>query len=143
MKAEVSNMKREKNKIVRSSKRSRWFWGIAVSVYSILYGLFYVIYKGYMISHAQPFMSFLPETLIGMLLIMFGLLKITGIVTDNRVIRLIGIVGLSAIWGGMLFITTSYSFGLGYPDPSFIDKLFVWTACLRISLKGTKHLTNG
>lgn len=126
---EIKQVKREREKPVE-------VWGLIMAFYSILYGQFFIRHNGYLIAWAEPYMRFLPENWIGVMLILFGGIKIIGIVRKSKLQKRIGIWGLSAIWGGLMLVAFLFSFGTGYPSAQWIDKLLVVVICWRISLKG-------
>src|SRR5699024_5644040 len=106
------------------------------AIYSILYGVFYLRHTGYLLSRTEPYMQSLPENWIGIALILFGIIKLIGVLTKRKFIKRTGIWGLSAIWGGLACVAFLFSFGTGYPNSQWIDKLLVVTICFRISFLG-------
>ena len=128
-------------KLMREINRERHrqplaFWGLWIAIVSLLYGEFIVRVDGYLLRHKEPYFADLPEDLIGGLLLVAGVLKLIGVLANQNTLKKVGIVTLSALWSGLFVLAFTYSFGTGYPHPSYIFMGFVVIACFRISLKG-------
>lgn len=119
-----------------SNKRPSDFWGALIAIVSVLYGEFIYRVDGYLIANAEPYLSKLPENIIGAALMILGLLKITGLVLQYKPLKKVGIWLLSGIWSGLFFVALTYSFGTGYPHPSYIFMGMIAIGCFRVSLKG-------
>ncbi|ALV20772.1 hypothetical protein [Carnobacterium antarcticum] len=132
----MENTKLKKELIHAKSKRPSDFWGYAIATVSILHGDFIYRIDGYLVTHAEPYLSKLPEKGIGLFLLFAGVIKLVGLISRNKYLKKISIWMLSAIWGGLSFVSITYSFGTGYPDPYYIFMIFVLVACLRVSSKG-------
>lgn len=118
-------------------KRSNFaFWGFWISITSIIQGWFIYHYSGYLMVHSEPYLRFIPEKLIGIVLIAFGVVKIAGVLSDNRILKSAGIWGLSSVWTALFVVAATFSFGTGYPDDRFIIHLFIMIACYRVSFRG-------
>lgn len=112
------------------------FWGLLISIASVIYGDFIVKIDGYLLANSEPYFSKLPENPIGVLLIIAGLIKLIGVLLDNGRLKKLGILFLSAMWTGLFIVALTFSFGSGYPHPSYIFIGFMMVACFRISLRG-------
>lgn len=119
-----------------SNKRPSDFWGALIAVVSILYGEFIFRVDGFLIANAEPYLSKLPENTIGILLIIFGVLKLAGLGLQYKPLKKIGIWLLSGMWSGLFFVALTYSFGTGYPHPSYIFMGMIAIGCFRVSFKG-------
>lgn len=128
------NLKRDIRKATNEKKRS--FWGSLIAVVSILQGEFIVRVDGYLLEHSEPYLKNLPESAIGWLLILFGLIKLIAVIVKNNRFKKYAIWGLSALWTGLFLIALTYSFGTGFPHPSWITYMMVMISCYRVSLKG-------
>lgn len=130
-------MSREIRQIAEKSRHEKVaFWGLLMGIYSVFYGIFYLRHQGYLIANAEPYMRFLPEKTIGWAMLIFGVIKILGVLLRNDFMKMIGIWGLSAIFGGMALVAFTFSYGSGYPNSVWIDRILVVVICLRISFKG-------
>lgn len=132
----MSDTKLKRELYQAKNKRPSDFWGYAIALLSLGYGHFIYVFNGYLIAHAQPYLKHLPEKWIGVFLIVAALLKLLGLATQTKLLKKWSIWLLSALWGGLFFVSVTYSFGVGYPDPSYLFNLFILVACLRVSLKG-------
>lgn len=131
---EDQNLKRELNAARRKTKTP--FWGAIIAIVSILQGEFVVRVDGYLLEHSEPYLSRLPEDAIGWILIIFGVIKLLALIFKNNRLKKYGIWGLSGIWTGLFIISLTYSFGTGYPHPSWITYGMVTIGCYRVSFKG-------
>lgn len=118
------------------SKRPTRFMGITMAVFSILYGEFILRVDGFLLSWTEPYFQGIPVKLIAWLLIVSGLLKIVGNVTDTLWLRKVGIWSLSGVWTGLFVLALTYSFGSGHPHPSYLFNGLVVIICWRISARG-------
>ena len=119
-----------------SNKRPSDFWGALIAFVSVLYGEFIFRVDGFLIDNAEPYLSKLPENTIGILLMIFGVLKLTGLGLQYKPLKKIGIWLLSGMWSGLFFVALTYSFGTGYPHPSYIFMGMIAIGCFRVSFKG-------
>lgn len=110
--------------------------GLFIAVLSILYGEFTIRVDGYFISHVEPYLKGLPEDAIGGILLVLGVIKLIGIFARSYKWKRRGIIGLSAAWSGLFAIATTFSFGTGYPHPSWMFFLLTVGICLIESSKG-------
>lgn len=119
-----------------SNKRPSDFWGALIAFVSVLYGEFIFRVDGFLIANAEPYLSKLPENTIGILLMILGVLKLAGLVLQYKPLKKIGIWLLSGMWSGLFFVALTYSFGTGYPHPSYLFMGMIAIGCFRVSLKG-------
>ena len=112
------------------------FWGFSISLLSLFYGSFILIFGDYMHSLFSRLFDVIPDWTIALLLITSALIKLIGIRKRNKKIMRVGIVCLSAVWTAIEAVYLVYSFGVGYPNPSFIFMGFIVIACYRVSKKG-------
>lgn len=126
-----------KEEILREKcKGSFPFWGYSISLLSVFYGGFILIYGDYMHNLFSRLFDVIPDWTIALLLIASALIKLIGIHKQNKKIMRIGIVCLSAVWTAITAVYLVYSFGVGYPNPSFLFMGFIAIACYRVSKKG-------
>lgn len=117
-------------------KRPPHFYGFTIAAFSILYGEFILRVDGFLLSWTEPYFQVIPVTLIGILLIIAGAIKISGIILNNTFLRKIGIWSLSGVWSGLFVLALSFSFGTGYPHPSYLFNGLFFVICLRVSIRG-------
>lgn len=110
--------------------------GLFIALLSILYGEFTIRVDGYFIAHVEPYLKGLPEDIIGGILLVLGVIKLVGILSRSYKWKRIGIIGLSAAWSGLFVIAVTFSFGTGYPHPSWMFFLLAVGICLIESSKG-------
>ena len=119
----------------RKRKPPLAFWGLLVALQTVMMGLFIINIDGYLTAHSEPYLT-LPENIIGLFAVVVGCIKIIGVLTNNKAMKRWGIWLLAAFWGGLFFISATYSFGSGYPHESYIYSFGLMAASWRISLKG-------
>lgn len=117
-------------------KRSFPILGFVISLLSITYGEFVARVDGYFLAHTEPYLRGLPEDIIGWLLIVAGVIKLLAILAKNTKLKRFGIVSLSVIWSGLFAVSFLYSFGTGWPHPSWQFMLFVTAICIIESIQG-------
>ncbi len=120
----------------RSKKPPFAFWGMMISVVSLLYGEFIWRVDGFFLNHAEPYMQKLPENFIGIFLIFGAVIKLIGVFTEIKICKRWGIWLLGGAWSGLFVVTTAFSFGTGYPHPSWIFALMLMVSSFRIAFKG-------
>lgn len=131
---EDQSLKKDLNQARKKMKPP--FWGAAIAIVSILQGEFIMRVDGYLLEHSEPYLQNLPEELIGLILVIFGAVKLIGLISRNNRIKKYGILGLSSVWTGLFIISFTYSFGTGFPHPSWILYGLAVAVCYRVSLKG-------
>lgn len=112
------------------------FWGLMIAICSILHGDFIVQVEGYLLAHSEPYFYKLPENVVGYILLIAGVIKLIGVIFDYNPLKKIGIWMLSGVWSGLFILSFTFSFGTGYPNPSYIFMFFIMVACFRVSWKG-------
>lgn len=117
-------------------RRETPFFNIMIALVSILHGEFITRVDGYLVEYSEPYIEYLPEQLVGVALIILGVMKLVSILSDNTQLKKYSIWGLSGIWTGLFFIALTYSFGSGYPSPSWYFYFFVVSGCWHISRRG-------
>lgn len=118
-------------------KRPVSFWGLSIAILSILYGEFIIRVEDFLLGRVEPYFQQLPVEIIGVLLIIAGAIKLLGILTNNLLLRKIGIWSLCGIWSGLFILAMTFSFGTGYPHQSYMFNGFVLAICFRVSYKGS------
>lgn len=112
------------------------YLGMSVGIVSFLTGMFFTIFSGELSVFFQPYLKNVPEVFVGVTLVVFGVMKVIGILTNNTLLRKISIVALSFLWGSLFVVSTVYSFSIGFPSISFIFAGKVAADCMRISIRG-------
>lgn len=122
--------------LIEKGKRAFPFWGYSISILSLFYGSFILIYDDYMHSLFSRLFDVIPDWSIALLLIASALIKLIGICKRNKKLMRVGIICLSAVWTAIAAVYWVYSFGVGYPNPSFLIIGFIAIACYRVAKKG-------
>lgn len=112
------------------------FWGCSISLLSLFFGSFILVYGDYMHSLFSRLFDVIPDWSIALLLITSALIKLLGIYKKNKKIMRVGVICLSAVWTAITAVYLVYSFGVGYPNPSFLFMGFISIACYRVAKKG-------
>lgn len=120
----------------RNKKPPFSFWGLLLALFSFGWGEFILRVDGYLLSHAEPYMQKLPEWFIGWFLVMASLIKIIGVLTEIKTFKRWGIWLLGGVWCGLSVVSIAYSFGTGYPHPSWMVALLATAGCWRIAFRG-------
>ena len=118
------------------SKRAFPFWGFSISLLSIFFGSFILVFGDYMYSLFSKLFDLIPDWTIAILLITSALIKLIGIQKKNKKVMRVGVICLSAVWTAITAVYLVYSFGIGYPNPSFLFMGFITIACYRVARKG-------
>lgn len=126
-----------KEEILREKCKGAFpFWGYSISLLSLFYGSFILIYGDYMHSLFSRLFDVIPDWTIAVVLIASALIKLIGIRKHNKKIMRVGIICLSAVWTAITAVYWVYSFGVGYPSPYFLIVSFIAVACYRVAKKG-------
>ena len=126
-----------KEEILREKCKGTFpFWGYSISLLSVFYGSFILIFGDYMHSLFSRLFDVIPDWTIAILLIGSALIKLLGIHKKNKKVMRVGIVCLSAVWTAIAAVYWVYSFGVGYPSPYFLIVSFIAVACYRVAKKG-------
>lgn len=126
-----------KEEILKEKSKGAFpFWGFFISIHSLLYGGFILLFGDYMHSLFSRLFDVVPDWTIAVMLIVSAVIKLVGILKRDKKLMRIGIVCLSAVWTAITAVYLVYSFGIGYPSPSFMFMGFIAIACYRVSKKG-------
>lgn len=118
------------------NKGSFPFFGFAIAVLSLFYGVFLLVFGDYMHSLFSKLFDLIPDWPIALWLIGSAVIKLIGIRKGHKKLMRIGIVLLSAVWTAIAAVYTVFSFTTGYPSPSFLFLIFIVVVCYRVSKKG-------
>lgn len=135
LKKEIEIVEKEE----KHAEESSYFWGYLTGGMSFFNGLFLIVSDGILATRMDTYLFGIDEDLFGWLLMIFGAIKVIGILADLYQARLIGIVGLTAVWLPLFVLSLIFSFGIGYPSNAFLSNLVILIACLRVSYKGAKN----
>jgi len=126
-----------KEEILKENHRRAFpFWGFSISLLSIFFGSFILVFNDYMYSLFSKLFDLIPDWTIAIVLIISAVIKLIGILQQNKKLMQVGIICLSAIWTAITAVYLVYSFGIGYPNPSFLFMGFMTIACYRVAMKG-------
>lgn len=117
-------------------KKSSFFWGKVVSYFSIFHALFLLVQPDFILVPLDTYLLGINQRLIGGLLIVVAVTKLVGIYFDSDTLRVLGIIGLSGVWGVLFTLSLMWSFGIGYPSNTFLSAGFMLVAILRVAYKG-------
>lgn len=124
------------NNIRKEVERYRWknesYWKLVVSLYSIFYGVAYLVATSVSLVALDPVLRQLPQEVVGWSLLGFALIFLIDIFAKNDYSFTIGLAGLSFVWGGLLVTGTWYAFTEWVFIPFWLDKLLILTICLKI-----------
>lgn len=122
--------------LIEKGKGAFPFYGFAIAILSLFYGVFLLIFGDYMHSLFSKLFEVIPDWPIALWLIGSAVIKLIGIRKGYKSLMRIGIVLLSAVWTAIAAVYTVFSFTTGYPSPSFLFMIFVVVVCYRVSKKG-------
>ena len=112
------------------------FFGAAIAWFSIGFSMFLIYFGDYMHSLFSSLFDIVPDGIIAAILITSAVIKLIGIYSKNKKLKRVGIVALSAIWTAIEAVYLVFSFGIGYPSPSFLFVGLVVVICYRVAKKG-------
>lgn len=130
----TEELKKEQEKV-----RVSYFWGLVIAIVSIMQGTHILFYDGVLAERLNVYLLEMNEDIFGLVLVLFGVIKLLGVISDSFKMRAIGIVGLSITWGMLTAVAFMFSFGIGYPNTAYISNGFMMVACLRVSYKGASR----
>lgn len=130
----VSEELKEEKRQVKPS----YFWGVTVAIISLLNGLHLLFYEAVIVDRLNAYFLGVNEDIFGVVLVLFGGIKLVGVLIDSVTMRAVGIVGLSVTWGMLWVVALMYSFGLGYPSTTYLSNGMMLVACLRVSYRGVR-----
>ncbi|GEQ32148.1 hypothetical protein B795N_00300 [Marinilactibacillus psychrotolerans] len=111
--------------------------GYLISIFSIWYGFFNIQNDFYLIGLIEPYLQHIVSIkFIGYCLVLFGMLKLIGIIKNNTLARKLGIWSLTGMWSGLFALALTFSFGTGYPHATYGFNALVLVLCLIVSFKG-------
>lgn len=134
----MPNKVSEKLKEEQQQVKPSYFWGITIGIASVMYGIHLLFYESVIVDRLEAYLLGANEDVFGVMLVLFGVIKLVGIIIDSVIMRVVGIVGLSVVWGMLWVVALMYSFGLGYPNTAYLSNGMMLVACLRISYRGVR-----
>ena len=134
----MANKVSEKLKEELEQEKPSYFWGMTIAITSVMNGFHLLFYPSVLSDRLETYLLGVNEDLFGLALVMFGVVKIIGIIIDNVNMRGIGIVGLSIVWGMLWVVAMMFSFGIGYPSTAYLTNGLMLVACLRVSYRGVR-----
>lgn len=134
----MANKVSEKLKEEQHQMKPSYFWGMTIAIASVMNGFHLLFYESVIVERLEAYMLGVNEDIFGIALVLFGLIKLIGIVVDSWLMRGVGIVGLSIIWGMLWVVALMFSFGIGYPSTTYISNGVMLVACLRVSYRGVR-----
>ena len=134
----MANKVSEKLKEEQYQAKPSYFWGTAVAIGSVMNGLHLLMYESVIVDQLNAYFLGADENIFGVALVLFGMIKLIGILIDNVIMRRVGIVGLSMVWGMLWVVALMFSFGIGYPNSAYISNGMMLVGCLRVSYRGVR-----
>lgn len=134
----MANKVSEKLKEEKYQAKQSYFWGMAIAIVSVMNGLHLLFYEDVIVDRLNAYFLGVDENIFGVVLVLFGTIKLIGILVDSVIMRRVGIVGLSIVWGMLWVVALMYSFGLGYPSTVYLSNGMMLVACLRVSYRGVR-----
>jgi len=128
-----------KKDLEKHKNRKNAFWGIVVAVMTFVYGFYYAMFDGYLISLLEPNTGFSFSFQVGVIMMVLGSLKLIGVIFNVHWLRVVSLWLIALVWGGLLSTSLAFSFGTGYPNTVWLDRLLMVVICLRTSLKGVSY----
>ena len=128
-----------KKDLERYKNKKNAFWGIVISVMTFVYGFYYAMFDGYLISLLEPNTGFSFSFQVGVIMMVLGFLKLIGVLFNIHWLRVVSLWLIALVWGGLLSTALAFSFGTGYPNTVWLDRLLMVVICLRTSLKGVSY----
>lgn len=123
----------------RKAEETSYFWGYFISIISIMDGIFILATENFLGNRLDAYLLGVGDNIFGWALVILGLAKILGILADSKKMRLVGVVGLSVVWGMLFAVSLLFSFGIGYPSNAFISNGAMLGATFRVAYKGVFH----
>ena len=134
----MANKVSEKLKEELEQEKPSYFWGMTIAIVSVMNGLHLLFYPSVLSERLDAYLLGVNEDIFGVTLVLFGAIKLIGIVIDSVNMRRVGIVGLSVVWGMLWVVALMFSFGIGYPSTTYLSNGLMLVACLRISYRGVR-----
>ena len=118
--------------------KTSYFWGMTIAIVSVMQGFHLLFYDSVIVDRLDAYLLGTNEDIFGVVLVLFGAIKLIGIVIDSVNMRAVGVVGLSITWGMLWVVALMFSFGIGYPNTAYISNGLMLVACLRVSYRGVR-----
>ena len=134
----MANKVSEELKVKQYQAKQSYFWGVAIAIGSVMNGIHLLMYESVIVDRLNAYFLGADENIFGALLVLFATIKLIGILIDNVIMRRVGIVGLSIVWGMLWVVALMYSFGIGYPSSAYISNGMMLVGCLRVSYRGVR-----
>ena len=134
----MANKVSEELKVEQYQAKQSYFWGVAIAIGSVMNGIHLLMYESVIVDRLNAYFLGADENIFGALLVLFATIKLIGILIDNVIMRRVGIVGLSIVWGMLWVVALMYSFGIGYPSSAYISNGMMLVGCLRVSYRGVR-----
>lgn len=134
----MANKVSEKLKEEKYQAKQSYFWGMSIAIGSVMNGLHLLMYESVIVDRLNAYFLGADENIFGVALVLFGVIKLIGILIDNVIMRRVGIVGLSMVWGMLWVVALMFSFGIGYPNSAYISNGMMLVGCLRVSYRGVR-----
>ena len=134
----MANKVSEKLKEELEHEKPSYFWGMTIAISSVLNGFHLLFYPSVLSDRLDVYLLGANEDIFGVALVLFGVVKIIGIIIDSENMRGVGIVGLSIVWGMLWVVAMMFSFGIGYPSTTYLTNGLMLVACLRVSYRGVR-----
>ena len=134
----MANKVSEELKVKQYQAKPSYFWGVAIAIGSVMNGIHLLMYESVIVDRLNAYFLGADENIFGALLVLFATIKLIGILIDNVIMRRVGIVGLSIVWGMLWVVALMYSFGIGYPSSAYISNGMMLVGCLRVSYRGVR-----
>lgn len=111
-------------------------WGLLIGVVSVLFGEYIIRVDGFFVSVSEPILRNVNENGIGSVLLVLGVVKIISLLLDCKFAARLSIILLTVVWSALFMTAFAFSFGTGYPHPSYISNGAMAVACLIVSWRG-------
>ena len=134
----MANKVSEKLKEELEQEKPSYFWGMTIAIVSVMNGFHLLFYPSVLSERLDVYLLGVNEDIFGVALVLFGAIKLIGIMIDSVNMRGVGIVGLSIVWGMLWVVALMFSFGIGYPSTTYLSNGLMLVACLRISYRGVR-----
>ena len=134
----MANKVSEELKVKQYQAKQSYFWGVAIAIGSVMNGIHLLMYESVIVDRLNAYFLGADENIFGALLVLFATIKLIGILIDNVIMRRVGIVGLSIVWGMLWVVALMYSFGIGHPSSAYISNGMMLVGCLRVSYRGVR-----
>lgn len=135
----VSEQLKKEIKEEQANIKVSYFWGRLIAIISLVNGAHILYFSEVLTERLDAYFLMINEDIFGILLVLFAVIKLIGIISENFQMRAVGIIGLSILWGMLTIVAVMFSLGIGYPDNAYLSNLMMLVACLRVSYKGASR----